>query len=61
MSSHIQLTVLLDPDLKRVMDGVKVRRGVPIAAQVRLALVDWLRKEGETVPDLDAVSDGDDQ
>lgn len=43
---QIQLTVLLDDDLKLILDNIKLQEGIPIAAQIRFALLTWLEQRG---------------
>lgn len=43
---QVQLTVLIDKDLKLTLEGVKLREGIPVAAQIRLALLEWLQSRG---------------
>ncbi len=46
MDGHTQLGVWVEDAIKAAMDEVKESEGLPIAAQVRFALLEWLEKRG---------------
>jgi len=39
-------TIRLEPELLKLMNDVKAREGIPMAAQVDLAMREWLKGRG---------------
>ncbi len=46
MDGHTQLGVWVEDAIKAALDAEKDATGVPIAAQVRFALLEWLESKG---------------
>lgn len=46
MDGHTQLGVWVEDEIKSAMDKIKESEGLPIAAQVRFALLEWLETKG---------------
>lgn len=46
MDGHTQLGVWVEDAIKEAMDEIKESEGLPIAAQVRFALLEWLESKG---------------
>ena len=46
MSPKEMTTIRLEPELLELMRDVKAREGIPVAAQVDLAMREWLKNRG---------------
>lgn len=47
--AQIQFTVLIDSEIKDALDEIKTKEGIPLAAQLRFALLEWLEARGKPV------------
>lgn len=50
--AQIQFTVLIDENIKEVLDEIKDSEGIPLAAQLRFALLSWLETKGRNLTKL---------
>ncbi len=48
MADDAQLNVWVEAPIKDAMDRIKATKGVPIAAQMRFAILEWLETQGES-------------
>ena len=48
MEDQAQLNVWVEASIKASMDAVKETKGIPLAAQMRFALLEWLETQGES-------------
>lgn len=46
MDDQAQVNVWVDADIREAMESVKRTKGLPITAQVRFALLEWLESQG---------------
>ena len=49
MSPKEMTTIRLEPELLKLMRDIKAREGIPVAAQVDLAMREWLKNRGLNV------------
>ena len=47
--AQIQFTVLIDSEIKDAIDEIKTNEGIPLAAQLRFALLTWLETRGKPI------------
>jgi len=56
MAKQVQFTVLIDKPIKDRLDAIKMTEGLPISAQLRIALMTWLESKGRPLDKPVALS-----
>ncbi len=56
MAKQVQFTVLIDKPIKDRLDAIKTQEGLPISAQLRIALMTWLESKGRPLDKPVALS-----